>query len=103
MQRSRASSFRPDLDNGNRVGLQVDLKVLGILQRSSNRGDCIWMLQRCGIHQPGADRVQTYDGILGSVCALELYEQGGPLRSIVDRLDHDPAAVRARRGDGLYA
>ena len=94
-------SFRPDLDHGNRVRIQVHGEVLRVIQRSTHRGNRIRMLEGRGILQPGADRVQLRDGLLGNAGALESHEQGVPLRSIVDGLDHDPAAVGARRSDGI--
>jgi len=53
----RATSFRPDLDHCDRVGVEVHGEVLRIIHFSTHRGDRIRMLDRRGIQQPGAERV----------------------------------------------
>lgn len=52
------NSSLSDLYNGNRVGIQFDGKVLGVIQGARNRDDRIRLPERSGVRQPGRDRVQ---------------------------------------------
>ena len=95
------ASFRPDLDNGNHVRVEVQGEVLRIIQRATHNRDRIRTLKGGGIQQPRTDGVQPRGGPLGNASALEAYQQSVPLRPIVDCLNHDTAGVRTRRSDGV--